>query len=431
MARTVIQLENVSKYYRLGIVGGNTLRDDLNLWWSKLRGKENPLQIVGEKDVGNRSDEYIWALQNINLKIKQGEILGIIGANGSGKSTLLKILSRVTGPTNGRVKIKGRIGSLLEVGTGFHPELTGRENVYLNGAILGMRKHEIDRKFDEIVNFSGVEQYIDTPVKRYSSGMRVRLGFAVAAHLDPEILVVDEVLAVGDAAFQKKSLGKMNDVAGEGRTVLFVSHNMTSIEFLCKEIIVLNQGKINYRGQSEEGIRKYLVDNLSKRKQSGDISQRDRRGKGNIQFTSFRVENTHGEQTNSILCGEDVFFVFEYKAKSIVRNIVIGFGIIDAMGNDLITHYNNYSGQNISHISDHGEIKCKICNFPLNQGNYHVLARISSINGEEDYLFNGVGDFEVIEGDFFGTGKFIPRGKKNIPFLVRGDWYLNNEQIHK
>lgn len=257
MAKTVIELENVSKYYRLGTVGGGTLNDDIKVWLAKLRGKENPLLKIGEKDHGNRAGDYIWALRDLNLKIKQGEILGIIGANGAGKSTLLKILSRVTGPTSGKVKIKGRIGALLEVGTGFHPELTGRENVYLNGSILGMRRSEITRKFDEIVDFSGVEKYIDTPVKRYSSGMNVRLGFAVAAHLDLETLVIDEVLAVGDAEFQKRCLGKMGNVASEGRTVLFVSHNMGMINSLCQRAVLLDSGSIIMDDDAPKTIARY------------------------------------------------------------------------------------------------------------------------------------------------------------------------------
>jgi len=242
---TVISVENLSKRYRLGVVSSGYFVRDVGRWWAGVRGKPDPLARIGEADHGNREGEYVWALKDVNFDVKEGDALGIIGANGAGKSTLLKILSQITAPTEGRVKIKGRIGSLLEVGTGFHPELTGRENVYLNGTIMGMTKVEIERKFDEIVDFSGVERYIDTPVKRYSSGMRVRLGFAVAAHLDPEILVVDEVLAVGDAAFQKKCLGKMGEVAGEGRTVLFVSHNMQSVEQLCNKCILLRSGKVD------------------------------------------------------------------------------------------------------------------------------------------------------------------------------------------
>ncbi len=230
MSNTVISVENLSKAYRLGQIGTGTLSRDINVWWAKVRGKPNPMLRLGETDHGNRDGETIWALRDVSFTVKQGEALGVIGRNGAGKSTLLKILSQVTAPTSGLVKVKGRIASLLEVGTGFHPDLTGRENTYLNGAILGMTKEEVDRKFDEIVDFSGMEQFIDTPVKRYSSGMYVRLAFAVAAHLEPEILVIDEVLAVGDAEFQKKCLGKMGDVAKGGRTVLFVSHNLTAVK---------------------------------------------------------------------------------------------------------------------------------------------------------------------------------------------------------
>ena len=240
----VIKVENLSKQYRLGQIGTSTLTEDLNRWWAKVRGKPNPYLKIGQTDHGNRQGESILALNDVSFEVQQGEVLGIIGRNGAGKSTLLKIISRITAPTSGLVKIKGRIGSLLEVGTGFHPELTGRENIYLNGAILGMSRREIDRKLDEIVDFSGVETYIDTPVKRYSSGMNVRLGFAVAAHLDPVILVVDEVLAVGDAEFQKKCLGKMGEVAGEGRTVLFMSHNMDAVEKLCPRVMLIQEGLI-------------------------------------------------------------------------------------------------------------------------------------------------------------------------------------------
>ncbi len=259
---TAIEFSNISKQYRLGLVSTRTLSHDLNRWWkTKILHKEDPYLKIGE--VNDRShkgeSDYVWALKDINLKVEQGEVLGIIGKNGAGKSTLLKILSKVTAPTTGTIKVNGRIASLLEVGTGFHPEMTGRENIYMNGAILGMTKKEIGRKLDEIVDFSGVERYIDTPVKRYSSGMTVRLGFAIAAHLEPEILVVDEVLAVGDAEFQKKAIGKMQDVSkGDGRTVLFVSHNMGSIQQLCSKGILLEDGSIKYAGKIENTIDKYL-----------------------------------------------------------------------------------------------------------------------------------------------------------------------------
>jgi len=263
---TAIKFENISKQYRLGLVSTQTLSHDLNRWWqTNIRGQEDPYLKIG--DVNDRAtkgtSDYIWALKDINFDVQQGDVLGIIGKNGAGKSTLLKILSKVTAPTTGKISARGRIASLLEVGTGFHPEMTGRENIYMNGAIMGMTKAEINRKFDEIVDFSGVERYIDTPVKRYSSGMTVRLGFAIAAHLDPEILVVDEVLAVGDAEFQKKAIGKMQDVSkGEGRTVLFVSHNMSAIQALCSKTIVIQNGSTVFNGNVNEGIEFYLKSNL-------------------------------------------------------------------------------------------------------------------------------------------------------------------------
>jgi len=259
---TAIEFNNISKQYRLGLVSTKTLSHDLNRWWqTAILHKEDPyLKIGSTNDRSKAADsEYVWALKDIDFKVEQGDVVGIIGKNGAGKSTLLKLLSRVTGPTTGTIKAKGRIGSLLEVGTGFHSEMTGRENIFMNGAILGMTKAEITRKLDEIVDFSGCERYIDTPVKRYSSGMMVRLGFAVAAHLDPEILVVDEVLAVGDAEFQKKAIGKMQDVSqGEGRTVLFVSHNMASIKALCKSGVLLDKGQVAFSGSVTDTVAEYL-----------------------------------------------------------------------------------------------------------------------------------------------------------------------------
>lgn len=259
---TAIQIRNLSKQYRLGLVGTGTLSHDLKRWWTtNVQGKEDPYLKVGEVNdrASKGTSDYVWALKDINLEIAQGDVVGIIGKNGAGKSTLLKLLSRVTKPTTGTIAYRGRIASLLEVGTGFHPEMTGRENIYMNGAIMGMTRHEISRKLDEIIAFAGVERYIDTPVKRYSSGMKVRLGFAVAAHLEPDILVVDEVLAVGDAEFQKKAIGKMQDVSKEGgRTVLFVSHNMAAVKTLCKQGIVLEDGFVKYTGTAGDSVSVYL-----------------------------------------------------------------------------------------------------------------------------------------------------------------------------
>lgn len=270
---TAIEFDHVGKQYRLGLVSTKTLSHDLNRWWqTAILKKDDPYLRIGETNDRTSAghSEYVWALRDIDFKVEQGDVVGIIGKNGAGKSTLLKLLSKVTGPTVGTIRARGRIGALLEVGTGFHPEMTGRENIYMNGAIMGMSKAEVSRKLDEIIDFSGCERYIDTPVKRYSSGMTVRLGFAVAAHLDPEILVVDEVLAVGDAEFQKKAIGKMQDVSkGEGRTVLFVSHNMASIQNLCKTGILLEKGSIKTTGRVDDVINAYISANLS---EVGDVS---------------------------------------------------------------------------------------------------------------------------------------------------------------
>ena len=299
-----IEFENVGKQYRLGIVSTGTISHDLNRWWAmNIRHKEDPYLMVGETNDRSHkgSSDYVWALRDINLSIEEGDVVGIIGKNGAGKSTLLKLLSRVTAPSTGQIIVRGRIASLLEVGTGFHPEMTGRENIYLNGAIMGMTKAEISRKLDEIIDFSGCERYIDTPVKRYSSGMTVRLGFAIAAHLDPEILVVDEVLAVGDAEFQKKAIGKMQDVSkGQGRTVLFVSHNMASVKSLCNRGVVLKNGQVDFIGETENAVNHYLkvydvksdskiIDYIVNKKHNINISK--------IEFNG--TEQTHSTITSS------------------------------------------------------------------------------------------------------------------------------------
>ncbi|MFI5205109.1 MAG: ABC transporter ATP-binding protein, partial [Flavobacteriales bacterium] len=261
-AEKIITVSNVSKKYRLGVFGANTLGDQLKSWWARIRKKPNPLGKVGQGETKRSDGKEFWALRDINFEVNRGEVVGIIGKNGAGKSTLLKILSNISAPTTGEIRMQGRIASLLEVGTGFHPELTGRENVFLNGAILGMSKAEIQKKFNEIVEFSGIEHHIDTPVKRYSSGMKVRLGFAVAAHLEPEILVIDEVLAVGDVEFQNKCIGKMQDVANAGRTVLFVSHNMSAVRNICSRAIVLTEGNKAFDGSVDDGIAFYLEQNV-------------------------------------------------------------------------------------------------------------------------------------------------------------------------
>lgn len=314
MSDIILKAENISKQYRLGLVGLGTLGHDFNRFWHKIRGKEDPYLKIGSVNdrSAKASSEYVWALQDINFEVKRGEVLGIIGKNGAGKSTLLKLLSRVTAPTTGSFKTRGRIASLLEVGTGMHPELTGRENIFLNGAILGMTKTEIANKIDEIISFSGCEMYIDTPVKRYSSGMRVRLGFAVAAFLEPDILVVDEVLAVGDAEFQKKAIGKMKDVSSQGgRTVLFVSHNMAAVKNLCTRAIVLENGKLVFSGSTSEGVDYYL--NIGGSENSNLAGREDRQGSGNLKFTDINIYNSKGTNTIDIFTGESVKIRLDYE----------------------------------------------------------------------------------------------------------------------
>ena len=313
---TAIEFNSISKQYRLGLVSTGTLSHDLKRWWTvSILRKEDPyLKIGSVNDRSKKADsEYVWALRDIDFKVEQGDVLGIIGKNGAGKSTLLKLLSRVTGPTLGTIKAKGRIGSLLEVGTGFHPEMTGRENIFLNGAILGMTKQEINSKLDEIVDFSGCERYIDTPVKRYSSGMTVRLGFAVAAHLDPEILVVDEVLAVGDAEFQKKAIGKMQDVAqGEGRTVLFVSHNMASIRQLCQHCVLLENGSVKSIGEVNEIVDQYLEQETQRGEENHEWTLETGPRHGNITILKSAVEYK-GNNLNSAMPFDLVYEFYNHE----------------------------------------------------------------------------------------------------------------------
>jgi len=335
-----IKVENISKQYRLGLVGTKSLSHDLNRWWHLIRGKEDPYLKIGE--INDRTikgaSEYVWALQNINFEIEQGVAIGIIGRNGAGKSTLLKILSRTTAPTKGSVKLRGRVASLLEVGTGFHPELSGRENIYLNGAILGMTRREITRKFDEIVDFSGVERYIDTPVKRYSSGMYVRLAFAVAAHLESEILIVDEVLAVGDAEFQKKCLGKMGEVQkGEGRTVIFVSHNLISIKSLCQNGIVMDKGLTTFSGSVTDAIANYYASTrIISELADGTITKLSEYNLGKGRFTKILIQNTKGEYTNKFFFLEKIKFYFEYESLDSQEKIAISIIIKDQHGHAVL-----------------------------------------------------------------------------------------------
>lgn len=335
MSDVILKAENISKQYRLGTVGTGTLSHDLNRWWHQLRGKEDPYTKVGT--VNDRSqkatEDYVWAIKDISFEVKRGEVLGIIGKNGAGKSTLLKILSRVTGPTTGSIKTRGRIASLLEVGTGFHPELTGRENVFLNGAILGMTKAEVNEKLEEIISFSGCEMYIDTPVKRYSSGMRVRLAFAVAAHLEPEILVIDEVLAVGDAEFQKKAIGKMQDISqGQGRTVLFVSHNMASVKSLCTRAIVLENGSSVFEGTTDESVSYYL--SLGNDKGADYLRYFNKKEFNQLKFQliNFGVRARTKDYGAPLLRTDDLYFEINFINPK-QKNLILSLRFKDEQGN--------------------------------------------------------------------------------------------------
>ncbi|NRA94509.1 MAG: ABC transporter ATP-binding protein [Psychroserpens sp.] len=419
----ILKVSNISKQYRLGLVGTGTLSHDINRWWHKIRGKEDPYLKVGSENNRNlkSNGNYVWALQDINFEVNQGEVLGIIGKNGAGKSTLLKLLSRVTIPTTGEIKTKGRIASLLEVGTGFHPELTGKENIYLNGAILGMTKAEIKAKEDEIVEFSGCLKYIDTPVKRYSSGMRVRLAFAVAAFLEPDILVIDEVLAVGDAEFQKKAIGKMQDISNkEGRTVLFVSHNMVAVQNLCTRCIVLEYGKVILDSNPQEAIEAYLnLDNIHsdfKRSNIGDQMQ--------TYFNEVYLRTPSGERTGILKSGDQFSLVLKIHSISKIDNVHIEIGLDGSNGERLVYLSNNLVNRIINLQEGDNSIELKIQKFPLLPGNYSLALNLTDKSKTRlDTLMNEF-SFRVEGGDFFNTGKLNvqSRGK----YLMLHDFNIIN-----
>jgi lipopolysaccharide transport system ATP-binding protein len=396
MPNTVISVEHLTKQYDLGVIGTGTLTRDLNRWWARLRRKPDPYTRIGQRDHFERIGESILALDDVSFQVEQGEALGIIGKNGAGKSTLLKILSRVTAPTSGVVKVKGRIGSLLEVGTGFHPELTGRENVYLNGAILGMRKEEVDRKFDEIVDFSGVEKFIDTPVKRYSSGMYVRLAFAVAAHLDPEILVVDEVLAVGDAEFQKKCLGKMGDVADEGRTVLFVSHNMAAINKLCSRTVLLTSGEVELIEETNEVISRYLEYNNVNGKFSKTFSISNSKNFGIISIKIL----INDEASGVMMYGDRISISCNFFSILGTRKPSLGLIISSIQGEPLI-HVNNHylpSPKFYEKIKN-GKIICNLGELPLMEGHYNISFWFGENEKSQHDYYENLLSFDVVAKD--------------------------------
>ena len=427
MENFAVRTENLSKRYRIGLKEEvhDTFSGALFSWFKSPIKNYKRLRSLSKFDENGEAPDILWALRDISFNVREGEAIGIIGRNGAGKSTLLKILSRITEPTTGKVEIQGRVSSLLEVGTGFHPELTGRENIYLNGTILGMSKKEIDRKFDEIVDFSGVEKFIDTPIKRYSTGMNVRLAFAVAAHLEPDILIIDEVLAVGDAEFQKKCLGKMDSVAKSGRTVLFVSHNLAAVQTLCTGAIVLEHGKIIYEGSSESAVRFYLDRTFKHNFEVDLIERKDRRGTGNVLFKSFRVLNSDGEEVKILKSGEDYIFEIGYKnlLKRELNNIVFSLDIHDERENRILLFRTSFTNQNLSIKSDEGHVYCRVDNLPLANGMYSVSLYISYYDAEVlDWLFD-VAKIAVNGGDYFGTGsQGIP---ENCKVLKKSYWFTD------
>jgi len=417
MGDIAIRVEGLSKQYRIGgrQESYRTLRDTL------AKVCVLPFRRVGKLLRGQATgaaelDETIWALQDISFDINRGEVVGIIGRNGAGKSTLLKILSRITEPTEGYADIHGRLSSLLEVGTGFHHELTGRENIYLNGAILGMKKAEIARKFDEIVAFAEIEKFIDTPVKHYSSGMYVRLAFAVAAHLEPEILVVDEVLAVGDLAFQQKCLGKMQDVTVQGRTVVFVSHNMAAVQALCHRGILLSEGRVAADTTACDAVRLYVAASAKAAAQSL-ADRKDREGDGQLRFTEFWMENSEGVRISEAIAGEDIRFCIAYKAAGVLRNVLVAFNLQEYLGDPIINCETSDVAKDFAVAPATGIFVCEIKKFPLRTGRYTGNV-YSDVNGYLADWVRGAFLVDVVDGDFYGTGRLASKGK----VLVLHDW---------
>lgn len=427
MSKAII-FQNVGKQYRLGRVGTGTLQHDLNRWWqTSILGKEDPYLKIG--DVNDRTtkgnSDYVWALKDINFSVEEGDVVGIIGKNGAGKSTLLKLLSHITSPSTGTIRYKGRIASLLEVGTGFHPELTARENIYMNGSIMGMTKHEIDRKLDEIVDFAGVERYLDTPVKRFSSGMTVRLGFAVAAFLEPEILVVDEVLAVGDAEFQKKALGKMQEVSqGGGRTVLFVSHNMAAVRRLCSRGVVLNNGELFFDGKTNDAVEEYLQIGIE-RYSSTPVSElpRSRKCTGDIQFVDVEFLD---KENNPILphCGGFLRIRYKIKVKKSSDGCSFSMAIYDIQGGQMMT-LPTYALIDDFHLEEGIQfVSCDIPHLPLTGGCYKI-GLWAGIKKETADAIDSLIPLEVQDDDFFGLGRNVSSATTGRVVLCDYKWNFN------
>lgn len=422
--QTIIKIENLSKAYRIGQIGTGTISRDIERWWlTKVMGKEDPFLKVGETNDRSTKGKsnIVWSLKDINFEIEQGDAVGIIGKNGAGKSTLLKLLSRVTSPTTGKIKIKGRIASLLEVGTGFHPELTGRENIYLNGSILGMRKKEITRKLDEIVDFSGVERYIDTPVKRYSSGMYVRLAFAVAAHLESEILIVDEILAVGDAEFQKKCLGKMDEISkGQGRTILLVSHNLNSIKSICNKSILLERGRLLIHEDTEEVVSIYQT---NKRNSKISIENRtDRAGSGEVRFENITLNNHH-----NVICGKGLSIDLVVSVKSKIRGCRFAITFCDDQDISLFTVDTQSQGVIVGALTQNTYlVNVEIPSLFLMPGIYQINLWVGVGNKTIDKIVSAA-TFQVLDNDYYGNGFVLTPRKHGVVYGPLCSWSFHEK----
>ena len=418
-----LQLNNLGKSYRIGA----SVPQNLGRLAKIRRTVTAPFDYLSTTLRKATDEEIIWALKDISFAVQPGEVVGLIGHNGAGKSTLLKVLSRITEPSAGRAEIQGRVASLLEVGTGFHGDLTGRENIYMNGTVLGMSRAEIKRKFDEIVAFAGVEKFVDTQVKRYSSGMNVRLGFAVAAHLEPEILLIDEVLAVGDVAFQKKALGKMDEVAHSGRTVLLVSHNMGSISALCPRTILLKDGQVLYDGQTSTAINLYLEQSASIA--NFDLREReDRTGTGLVRCTATWLENAQGERVHTVQSGDDVKIVLEYESDAQELGALnVAFALKSSLG-QISNLESEIAGFEIPNPPTHGRVYCHLKHLPLNvaQYSYNVCVRVNDIIVD---FMSDVGGFTVDSGDFFQSGR--PSRAEQGQFLIESAWQIEPTLAHQ
>lgn len=417
--KPIVRVENLSKRYRLGPrrAKQSTLREAIT------EAARSPLVAFGRRRSG--AEDSLWALRDVSFEVSPGEVLGVIGRNGAGKSTLLKILSRITKPTSGGAKLHGRVSSLLEVGTGFHPELTGRENVFLNGAILGMKRAEIVRRFDEIIAFAEIERFVDTPVKHYSSGMYMRLAFAVAAHLDPEILIVDEVLSVGDAQFQKKCIGKIGGAAKEGRTVLFVSHNLAAVINLCKRGLVLEQGRVSFVGAQTEAVARYLT---SARGTVDSLSERtDREGNGQMRVVSIDVKDTRGATLEVTTSGQDVDLFLHYEATPAFNStkVIAGICVKTQLDVPVFLQHNRLTRDEWKSVPRRGAFVCRVPRLPLPPGSYRITYSLMC-DGEYLDAMDDAYELNVTAGDFFGSGE-VPPASHGCS-LVNASWRLEPHQ---